>query len=183
MCQKPQTIELHGFCDASEAAYGACLFIRSINRAGDVTTRLLCARSRVTPLKSITLPRLELCGALLLVKLGATAQRALSLKFDHVQYWSDSTITLAWIRHRPGELRTFVANRVSTIQRTAPDAQWSHVRSKDNPADIISRGTTPRSLKTLSLWWTGPPWLAKDRRDWSSSHQASRKCWNSKSKQ
>jgi len=122
MCKNPQTIELHGFCDASEAAYGACNFIRSINQTGDVTTRLLCVRSRVAPLKSIKLPRLELCGALLLVKLGATVRRALPLKFDHIQYWSDSTITLV-IKHRPRELQTFVANRVSTIQCTAPDVQ------------------------------------------------------------
>ncbi|XP_018403051.1 PREDICTED: uncharacterized protein LOC108779974 [Cyphomyrmex costatus] len=166
MCDQPQRIELHGFCDASEAAYGACIYIRSFSQSRQVVSRLLCAKSRVAPLKNLTLPRLELCGAVLLAQLGWTVQQALSVQFDHIQYWSDSTIVLSWINHNSRELQTFVANRVSTIQQLISGVQWAHVRSKENPADLISRGTTPQNLKNLNLWWSGPDWLLEDCQDW-----------------
>ncbi|XP_046748843.1 uncharacterized protein LOC124412769 [Diprion similis] len=153
ICTEPQSIEMYGFCDASEAAYGACIYLKSLNKSGQVSVHLICAKSRVAPLKRITIPRLELCGALLLRKLGRTVQQALSVKIDSIHYWSDSTITLAWINHRPEELQTFVANRVADIQRSALEAQWAHVKSEDNPADVISRGTTPENLKNSQLWW------------------------------
>jgi hypothetical protein len=65
---QPTLIQLHGFCDSNEKAYGACLYLRSVNQQGEVTTKLLCSKSRVAPLNKITLPRLELCGALLLAQ-------------------------------------------------------------------------------------------------------------------
>ncbi|XP_071579934.1 uncharacterized protein [Temnothorax nylanderi] len=169
ICKEPRRIEMHGFCDASEAAYRACIYIRSINDAGEISVHLLCAKSRVTPLKRITLPRLELQGALLLVDLGETVQQAFHIEFDSIEYRSDSTIVLAWLKRQPEELQTFVANQVANIQRIAAAAQWSHVRSKDNPADVISRGTTPENLKTCQLWWNGPPWLGMDRQNWPAS--------------
>ena len=67
---QPTEIQLYGFYDSSEKAYGACLYLRSVNQQGDVTTKLLCSKSRVAPVKKVTLPRLELCGALLLGQIG-----------------------------------------------------------------------------------------------------------------
>jgi hypothetical protein len=65
----PKHIQIHGFSDASEKAYGACIYIRSNNQEGKKTVKLLCAKSRVSPLKQVSLPRLELCGAVLLARL------------------------------------------------------------------------------------------------------------------
>lgn len=166
ICPETQQIEMHGFCDASESAYGVCIYIRSTDKSGQIHTQLLCAKSRVAPFKQFTLPRLELCGALLLAKLSQRVKQALSINIDAIHYWTDSTIALAWIKHSPEELQTFVANRVADIQRIAPEVHWAHVRSQDNPADIISRGTTPEVLKTLRLWWKGPEWLAMEEIDW-----------------
>jgi len=63
---KLKEIELHGFSGASEGAYGACIYLRSVDILGNITTKLLCSKSRVAPLKRLSLPRLELCAAMLL---------------------------------------------------------------------------------------------------------------------
>ncbi|XP_023289985.1 uncharacterized protein LOC105696715, partial [Orussus abietinus] len=109
-------IMLHGFCDASEGAYGACIYLRSTNCSDLHTVRLVCSKSRVAPLKSVLLPRLELCAAVLLSKLYQATTTALMIKFDSVRFWSDSTIALYWIHMSPHQLKTFITNRVAEIQ-------------------------------------------------------------------
>ncbi|XP_011858303.1 PREDICTED: uncharacterized protein LOC105555871, partial [Vollenhovia emeryi] len=161
VCANPKKIELHGFCDASESAYGACIFIRSLTVEGEYLVRLHSAKSRVAPLKVISIPRLELCGALLLARLVRKVLEALTLSIDEIHYWSDSQVTLAWIAGEPTEWKTFVANRVAEIQRLSNKNCWHHVSSKDNPADVLSRGINPEQLENFRLWWNGPPWLSQ----------------------
>jgi ribonuclease HI len=90
-------IQLHGFSDSTEQAYGACLYLHSTNPSREITCELLCATSKVAPIKKTTLPRLELCGALLLAKLYKKASSALNLQINHVILWTDSSIVLSWI--------------------------------------------------------------------------------------
>ncbi|XP_011688916.1 PREDICTED: uncharacterized protein LOC105450668 [Wasmannia auropunctata] len=138
-------IQIHGFCDASNVGYGACIYVRS-SGGGDAVVKLLCAKSRVAPLKTTTIPRLELCGALLLSQLYREAIGALSITLSRTTFWCDSTIVLHWLKTPPYLLKTFVANRVVEIREHTGSNEWRHIRSEDNPADALSRGQLPRAF-------------------------------------
>ena len=94
-------IEIHGFSDASQKAYGACVYLRCKNSDGSVTINLLCSKSRVAPLKVISVPRLELNAILLLVKLVQNVIGSLKISVGKIILWSDSTIALCWLKILP----------------------------------------------------------------------------------
>lgn len=157
--QNYNTIELHGFSDASEVAYGACIYLLTTDIENNTSMHLLCAKSRVAPLKHHTIPRLELCAALLLARLFSTLQTTIQIKFDRICLWSDSTITLAWIKTPSYQLKEFIASRVAEIQELTAGITWYHVKSQDNPADVISRGCSMNDLAYNINWWNGPEFL------------------------
>nr|CAH7733895.1 unnamed protein product [Callosobruchus chinensis] len=161
--------QLHCFCDASQDAYATCIYIRSTNQEGTAMVRLLCAKSKVSPLKTLTIPRLELQGALLMSKLATKVRQSLQLNFDEVYYWTDSTIVLGWLHTSSSLLKTFVSNRVSEIQSLTDVSSWKHVSSGDNPADLASRGINPSNLLECDLWWKGPKWLQHTPESWPSN--------------
>ena len=149
-------IQLHGFCDASINGYGACIYIRSRDIHGKTIVKLLCSKSRVAPLKSVTIPRLELNGAVLLTQLYQKIKDALNFVPNKIVFWSDSMIVLHWIKTAPHLLKTYVANRVVTIHEITKSYEWRHIRSEDSPADIISRGQLPQAFLRNQLWSSGP---------------------------
>jgi hypothetical protein len=163
-----KSLEIHGFSDASQVAYGCCVYVRVIDANGKISGKLLCAKSRVAPLKTISISRLELAAAVLLARLISNIQDIIKIKVDTVHYWTDSTIVLAWLTRSPGSFKTFVANRVSEILNLSNIQNWNHVNSADNPADIISRGVYPPELLTNNLWFTGPHWLSQNPDGWPS---------------
>jgi hypothetical protein len=155
-------VEVHGFADASERCYAAVIYCKTTNLRGDVSVRLIASKSRVSPIKSLTIPRLELCAAVLLSQLMKRVLVALKLTVNRVYFWSDSMIVLHWIQKEPADLKQFVASRVATIQELTYIPQWRHVSSQENPADLISRGMEPDKLIQCELWWEGPSFLRSD---------------------
>ena len=161
LAKQPTLIEIHGFSDASERAYGCCIFLRSIDTHGCANSHLLCAKSKVSPLKSVTLPRLELLGALLLARLFAKCKNALSLNINRCMLWTDSTIVLCWIANEPKFWKTFIANRVAEIHQLTQINDWNYIPSEINPSDIITRGTDLKNITNSNLWLHGPRFLVE----------------------
>lgn len=166
-------VQMHGFCDSSVQAYGACIYLRSENAMGEILTTLVCAKSRVAPLKAISLPRLELLGAVLLTKLMKKVSSSLDIEIAAKYYWTDSTIVLAWIAAEPRCWKTFVCNRTSEIQSLSNTNDWNHISSANNPADLISRGVSLGDLQVSKLWWEGPTFLKKSDNEWSKTSHIS----------
>ncbi|XP_055841166.1 uncharacterized protein LOC129908583 [Episyrphus balteatus] len=155
-----KAIELHGFCDASMKAYGAAVYVRVLDSEGKIHTNLLLAKTRVAPSqRTITLPRLELCGAVLVAQLLQYTKEVLGMPDIKMYAWTDSTIALAWIRAIPAKWTTYVSNRVSEIQLLIGINCWGHVSTHHNPSDMASRGVFPSEIQGLDNWWFGPKFL------------------------
>ncbi|XP_065081193.1 uncharacterized protein LOC135703798 [Ochlerotatus camptorhynchus] len=154
-----ETMEIHGFADFSKCAYGACIYLRCIRKDGSTVSNLLCSKSKVAPLRELTIPRLELCAAQLLAKLVDKVIPTLKLEIRKIRLWSDSQIALAWIRKPLDGLQVFIRNRVAEINKLTKHCRWSYVNTDENPADIVSRGMKPTLLNKCQLWWNGPVFL------------------------
>ncbi|XP_059616178.1 uncharacterized protein LOC132261395 [Phlebotomus argentipes] len=165
-------MEIHGFSDASERAYGAVVYVKGVDSSGNTKISIVIAKSRVAPLKPITIPRLELNAALLLAHLIAKVKEAVTDKQMKIYAWSDSTIVLQWLQESPRTWNTFVAHRVCAIQEILAPANWRHVPTASNPADCISRGVSPKELLDHHLWWHGPPWLGDSEEKWPENKTA-----------
>ena len=146
-----RSYQIHGFSDASSRAYAAVVYLRIDEGEGRFSVSLL----------AVSIPNLELCGAALLVKLIRHVRKLEFLSAIPVFAWSDSKIVLTWLRKHPCNWKTFVANRVSYIQTELPSATWAHVPTKENPADLATRGSQPAKLSQSDLWWHGPQWLSQ----------------------
>ena len=152
-------VQFHVYCDASERGYGACIYIRATNGDGEVSTRLIMAKAKVSPVKQISIPRLELLAATIGVKLVQVVTTAFTnarYNYDEVFAYSDSTTVLAWLSRNSRVWVTFVSNRVSAILEVIQRKDWYHVKTEDNPADLVSRGCHPGELVSDDKWWFGP---------------------------
>ena len=165
--QLPRKHQLHGFCDASDLALAAVVYLRTEHSDGRVNVNLVASKSRVAPIKKQTTPRLELLGATILARLIKSIVRVLvSLKLDlEVILWTDSFTVLCWIRNNRA-WKPYVQNRVKEIREITCEYEWRHCPGKHNPADIPSRGCTGNELAESQLWWNGPKFLTCSRDQW-----------------
>ena len=122
---------------------------------------LIFAKARVTPLKQITVPRLELTASLLSAKIGTMLKRELEYENVNEFYWTDSQVVLAYLANDAKRFHVYVANRVQQIKDLTNPEQWNFVQSKDNPADVVSRGMNAKDLLTHKEWFEGPTMLYK----------------------
>lgn len=165
------SVPLHGFCDASAMAYGAALYLRTVDSNNNIHVHLIASKSRVAPNKTLTIPRLELCGAYLLSQLLTSVRKGMrhvSIPSENIHLWCDSEIVCYWLRNNK-PLKVFVENRVCKIREFTTDIRWRHVRTHENPADLVSRGVAPKDLVDNSLWWHGPAWLKTQPDEWPIS--------------
>ncbi|XP_077997089.1 uncharacterized protein LOC144450360 [Glandiceps talaboti] len=175
-CYKPvgfgkiQRVELHHFSDASMEGYGVVSYIRLVNDKDNIHCCLVMGKSRVAPLKTMTIPRLELAAATVSVKVNKQIQEELQLPIHQVLFWTDSTIVLQYIHNSSRRFQTFVSNRLQIIHDASTTGQWYHVPSEQNPADYASRGIQlgKVNIDSKETWFAGPEFLWKPKCDWPS---------------
>ena len=162
-----KSLQLHCFADASEKAYGAVVYMR-VEYESRVECEIVASKTRVAPLDKQTIPRLELLSNLTASTLVKSVSQALEnvVRVDDVVNWTDSMISLWWIRNTDKEYKQFVENRVSEIRRNAPPEQWRYCPTSENPADVASRGIKATALKESSLWLHGPEFPSKESASW-----------------
>lgn len=165
-------LELHGFADSSEKGYCGVVYLRAVHADSKVTVSLLLAKTKVAPIKKVSLPRLELCAVVLVFKLLHFVLQQLELqdKLTASTAWTDSMIALNWLRSSPHRWKTYVANRVSQAQSWLAPEQFRHVPSPFNPADCATRGLYPLELLNHPMWMSGPAWLATPVRNWPATN-------------
>ena len=166
-----EDIQLHIMTDASGYAYAACVYVR-VKFKGEIKCSLLMSKTRLAPAeleKSRKIPRLELLGCLLGIRLYKYAIKALqrTVKIAKVMFWSDSSIALHWISKEPSKLKKFISNRVKEIRAHSDPQQWKHLPGEMNEsADLASRGCGMYELSRLNSWWNGPEVLRQDEKQW-----------------
>ena len=161
--------ELHVFSDASQRGYAAVAYLRTTDEDGATHCSFVMGKTRLSPVKSMSIPRLELSAAVLVCTLNQTIQAELRLPISTTTYWTDSTSVLQYIRNESRRFHTFVANRVAKIQSVSEPSQWRYVPTQSNPADDGSRGLHADELTEDCWWFTGPDFLKEREEKWPSS--------------
>ncbi|GBO21987.1 hypothetical protein AVEN_8472-1, partial [Araneus ventricosus] len=159
--------KLHCFNDSSQSAYGSVVYLE-FSHLGETKTAFVISKSRVAPLKKLSLPGLELMAALLGARLIASIREHFANA--KVYMWTDSKIVLHWIKNNPRRWKTFVQNRVAEIQEKTPPEVWNHCPGCENPSDKITRGLSVKNLVNDHVWWHGPPWLIQQDTSCVSSY-------------
>jgi hypothetical protein len=171
----PTSISLMVFSDASEKAYGTCAYLVHCYEDGTIECKLIAAKARVAPLKRLSIPRLELMGPVVAVRLAETLINELETHIHRVILWSDSAIVLQWLQKSSNCFHTFVGNRVAEIDDTLArlkemfgegNAYFRYIPSALNPADDATRGLQLCKLGPTSRWQSGPDFLHEGEEKW-----------------
>ena len=167
-CFKPKVFrdnlpnKLHHFCNASENGYGAVSYLTMTDDQGETRICFVMGKSCLAPLKAMTIPRLELCRAVLAARLNEVFMQETDLKIDEVFFWCDSMTVLGYIRNTTSRHKSFVANRLAVIHDLTEVHQWHHIDDALNPADLASRGIPASDEERIQFWLQGPAFLCDE---------------------
>ena len=159
------------FSDASSQAYGACAYVRWSIGSDKYKASLISAKNKLAPMRQISIPRLELCAAVIGCRLAETIIREMTYEFTDVMYIVDSIIVRSQIQKESYGFGTFVATRIAEIQEKTKPCQWWWIKGSENPADLVTRPTKPTDLDTGSSWQTGPSFLRWPKDTWPISQK------------
>ena len=152
------------FCDASSLAYATTVYLIQRSETSKLRSDLLFSKTRLTPLKEMTIPRLELMTVLIVVRCVNFVKEQLKISVKGINIWTDSQCVLKWLKSEK-DLSVFVRNRVKEIN-SHRDITFYYITSKDNPADIATRGSDMHSLSWNQLWGQGLIWLKTPEKKW-----------------
>ena len=164
--------EFHHFSNASQHGYGAVSYLCLTNDKQDRSSFVM-GKSRLSRLKTATIPRLELSAAVLVAKLDKSIRKEIDISINKLVFWTDSTCVLSYIVSTDKRFHTFVANRVSSIREASFPSQWNYVDTKSNPADDASRGLEVEELLQNKRWLEGPEFLWRPKECWLEQSKAS----------
>ena len=162
-------LSVHTFSDASDRAIAAVSYIRAQYPDGYVKISLAMAKAKAAPIRRLTIPQLELRGAVLAVHVRQYVQQALDLPISQHDFWTDSMNVLGWLQSHSRRFKVDIGNRISEIQGCTTGQQWRHISGKVNPADKATHGLSAKALVEDKVWWHGPAFLVRPESEWPTT--------------
>lgn len=155
-------IELCVFSDASVKAIAAVAYVKATHEDGHSEVGFVMGKAKLAPMPELTVPRLELCAAVLAVEMSELLKDELKIKFDRITFLTDSKVVLGYIFNKNRRFHVYVNNRVQRIKQSSLPEQWKYVPTEHNPADHGSRSLAAEKIESTS-WWSGPAILLKSK--------------------
>ena len=168
-CHAGKSFQLHHFSDASEFGYGTVSYLRRETWDGTVNCSFIMAKGRTAPLQYVSVPRLELQAATIAARVHSMIIREIDLNISSTFFWTDSQITLQYIRNESRRFKTYVANRVCEIRQVSELSQWRHCPGNLNPANDASCRLSAQQLLSSDRWFTGPTFLSQPEAEWPTT--------------
>ena len=170
---KPVICELHHFADASQMAYSAVSYLRTVHGNESICCSFLMGKGYLAKDRK-TVPQLELLAAVVALKLNALIKGELNLAITRSYFWSDSTSVLLSTRNRKRRFPVFLSDRLAEIERGSdPNNDWKYVPSGDNPADEVTKEMRATKFVKSGKWLKGPDFLKLPEEKWPSQNAIS----------
>ncbi|XP_062602662.1 uncharacterized protein LOC134264383 [Saccostrea cucullata] len=144
------------FSDASEKAVAAAAYLKTMDDQGQQHLEFIIGKSKLAPSAGNSIPRLELCGAVLATEIGQFLAEQLEIPLTEMRYFVDSRVVFGYIKNDTRRFYTYVSNRVARIRHITSPEQWNYVPTHLNPADVATRGVSQDILTDIQTWLKGP---------------------------